>query len=478
MKILISWIGWIDFDRESNQVSSTSPNVDMHRVPELKGKFDKHILLSTENENNIDGIGHRKAMMLFSHLKKAYGKKCKFEIRFMDIKDPFDFNTIFPKVSGLLDELKEHELLINFSIGTTVMRIIWEILYQQKYYKIKLIFGREPGKTDKSKPQFQELNINTIYPGVQKLSLKKVSADFKPVLTSVLETIYARAAKVAKYDITMTITGPTGSGKESMAKFIHDNSGRAKKEFVPVNCASLGDELLESRLFGHKKGSFTGANADQIGFFKKADGGTIFLDEIGDISGKMQQSLLRVLQEGTIIPVGETREEKVNVRVICATNRDLKKEVEKSNFRADLYYRLTEAVITLPALNNYPLQEKKQIIDHFITQSEGEFGKKLFFASKVKDLLYTYSYPGNIRELEAIIKNIYIFNDDKVDFNEVKRLLSENDIASEPVKLNDVVRRHCYKVFLQYGSNYTKAAKALGIAKNTLKKYIGEMAEE
>jgi transcriptional regulator of acetoin/glycerol metabolism len=475
MKILISWIGWVDFDRNTNRLSKTSPNIDMHKAPELKGKFDKHILLSTENENNSDKTEHRKAMMLYSYLQKEYKNRCKFEIKFLNINDPFNFDIIYHKISALLDEVKEHELFINFSIGTTVMRIIWEILYQQKPYRIKLIFGREPGKTDKNKPQFQELLINTLYPGVQKPTFKAITDKFEPIITPVLENIYARAAKAAKYDIAITIMGATGSGKELMAKFIHNNSKRAGKEFIAVNCASLSDELLESRLFGHKKGSFTGATSDQTGFFKKADGGTIFLDEIGDISGKMQQSLLRVLQEGTIIPVGETKGKKVDVRVICATNKDLKKEVEKGNFRADLYYRLTEAIITLPSLNSFPDKEKQQIIDHFIRELQYKFDKKLFFGSKVKNLLYTYSYPGNIRELEANIKNIYIFNDNKVDYKETKLLLHENKIEDEPELLNEVVKRHCYKIYLQYGSNYSKASKVLGISINTLKKHIQEI---
>ena len=475
MKILISWIGWIDFDKTTHAISPTSPNVDMHKAPELKGLFDKHILLSTENKDATDRIEHRKAMKLFSHLNKTFKNQCKFDIRFMDIPDPFDFDTILPKTSGLLDELKDHELYINFSIGTTVMRIIWEILYQQKPYKIKLIFGREPGRTDQNKPQFQELSINTIYPGIQKPTLKNVSHKFKSVTPPTLEKIYAKAALAAQHEITVTIMGPTGAGKELMAKFIRDHSKRAGKEYIAVNCASLSDELLESRLFGHKKGSFTGAVADQEGFFEKADGGTIFLDEIGDISGKMQQSLLRVLQEGTVIPVGETKGKEVDVRVICATNKNLKKEVEKGNFRADLYYRLMEAVIKLPALNSYPIEEKKQIIDYFINKFEVEFQKKLFFGNKVKDLLYSYSYPGNIRELETIMKSIYVFNNEKIDFNELNSFLNENKIDDEPVILKEVIKRHAYKVYLQYERNLTKASKALGITVNTLKGYLKEM---
>jgi len=474
MKILISWIGWVDFDRDTNRVSKTSPNVDMHK--KINIKFDKHILLSSAKEG--DNPEHNKAILLRSHLDKEFRNKCTIQLRFLNINDPYDYNELYPKSEAILDDFKNDEIYINFSIGTTSMRIVWAFLTEAKNYNIRLIFGREPGQRKTNKQQFEQLVLKSLTPELHTIQTKTLDEKFEPKLTLSLQKIYERARKAASYDVKVLILGETGTGKEELARYIHKTSNRKEKTFVAVNCASIGDNLLESRLFGYKKGAFTGANKDQPGFFEIADGGTIFLDEIGDISSQMQQSLLRVIQEKKIIPVGDTQTKDVDVRILCATNKDLIHETNKGRFRADLFYRINEAELKLPALNQYPKAEKEEIIDYVIEKVGKAMDKKLVFGKKVRQLIYSYSYPGNIRELIALVRNIYIFNDEKVDLKEIELLFNERANTAPSVKLHDVVVHHIKNIYLLNNKNKTKTAAALGITINTLKKKLNESNED
>jgi two-component system, NtrC family, response regulator HydG len=198
-------------------------------------------------------------------------------------------------------------------------------------------------------------------------------------------------------DITVLITGESGAGKELVAQSIHRNSKRAMGPFKAINCGSLTETLLEARLFGHVKGAFTGASGAQSGLFEAANGGTIFLDEIGDMPLSLQGYLLRVLQERTILPVGSHTERKVDVRVVAATNKDLQREVKEGHFRQDLYYRLNEFSIRVPALREHP-SDIPLLVRHFLGPVEIEQGALAMPCN--------YHWPGNVRELKAIIKRL------------------------------------------------------------------------
>jgi len=216
---------------------------------------------------------------------------------------------------------------------------------------------------------------------------------------SPLNKVVDLAARVADCDISVHISGESGTGKELLGRAIHYASPRAGRAFVIENCGAMSDTLLESELFGHKRGSFTGAFEDRIGLFEQADGGTIFLDEIGDTSPAFQVKLLRVLQEGEIRPVGSSRSKKVDVRIISATNRELEDEVRQGRFRADLYYRLTQFVLPLP-----PLRERKMDIpliafDLLSTAAQGMGKDSAGFTPEALDCLTSYHWPGNVREL-------------------------------------------------------------------------------
>ena len=217
---------------------------------------------------------------------------------------------------------------------------------------------------------------------------------------SPLNAVVDMASRVAGCDIAVHISGESGTGKELLGRAIHYSSPRSGRAFVIENCGAMSDQLLESELFGHKRGSFTGAFEDRIGLFEQADGGTIFLDEIGDTSPSFQVKLLRVLQEGEIRPVGSSRSRKVDVRVLSATNRDLEEEVQQGRFRADLYYRLTQFVLPVP-----PLRERKMDIPliafDLLNASAESLGKDVAgFSPESLDCLSRYHWPGNVRELQ------------------------------------------------------------------------------
>ena len=219
-----------------------------------------------------------------------------------------------------------------------------------------------------------------------------------------MKTVFELAKKVARYDTTVLITGESGTGKELVARGIHQNSPRKDKAFVAINCGSLPEHLLESELFGHVKGAFTGADSVAKGLFREADGGTIFLDEIAELPLTMQVKLLRVLQEQEIRPVGASKSIKVNVRVLAATARDLEERVAAKLFREDLFYRLNVVRVRIP-----PLRERKEDIDHLCHHFIKKFNKSLqvpaqALSTGARRLLLSHDWPGNARELENVIQ--------------------------------------------------------------------------
>ena len=229
-----------------------------------------------------------------------------------------------------------------------------------------------------------------------------------------MQEIYRIITKVAMTDSTVLISGQSGTGKELIARAIHFNSPRRDKQFVPVDCAVLSENLLESELFGHIRGSFTGAVTTKPGLFEVADGGTVFLDEVGNISLAIQAKLLRVLQEREFTPVGGTKAKKVDIRLIAATNKDLEKMIKDETFREDLYYRLNIVPITLPSLKERQ-EDIPLLAVHFFKKYAEEMGKTIKgFTSEAMEKLMRYPWPGNVRELENVIERTVVMIDEEM----------------------------------------------------------------
>ena len=283
---------------------------------------------------------------------------------------------------------------------------------------------------------------------------------------------------ISDTESTILITGESGTGKELVANCIHQLSPRSDKPFVPVNCSAIPETLFESEMFGHKKGSFTGAITDKKGLFKEAEGGTLFLDEIGDLPLSTQAKLLRVLQDGTYRPVGASSQIKSNVRVLCATNKNLSEEVKKGNFREDLLYRINVVEIELPPLRNRK-GDIKILAEYFINQFSIKHNRKIKGASPdFFELLNNYSWPGNIRQLENIIERAVIMRkSDILDSSDI-RLPSNSDESSSlsipdtglPLaETIDKVELSLINQALQSTKgNYSKAASLLGITRQNL----------
>ena len=299
----------------------------------------------------------------------------------------------------------------------------------------------------------------------QRYEFENITAK-SPRMQQVIELIKV----VAQSNATVLITGESGTGKELVARSIHSQSYRRKKPFIAVNCAALPESLLESELFGHEKGSFTGAYAQKKGKFEVANRGTLFLDEVGDMSTNIQVHLLRVLEEKEFTRVGGNELVKTDVRVVTATNRDIKKAVTSGAFREDLYYRLNVVTIELP-----PLRERKEDIpllaQHFLEQFTVENQKKTIgFSPEATDFLLKYEWPGNVRELENAIERAVILT--KNSYIEVGDLAQDNPMlvhsALSGKSLNEVEKNHILDVLTRTNGNNSEAARILGITRMTL----------
>jgi len=281
--------------------------------------------------------------------------------------------------------------------------------------------------------------------------------------------------KAAASSATVLITGESGTGKELVARAIHYNSPRASAPFVPINCGGIPETLLESELFGYVKGSFTGAMETRAGFFQTAEGGTIFLDEISETSLSMQVKLLRVLQDKEVVMVGERRPQKVDVRIIAATNKDLQGLVNKGSFREDLFYRLNVIAIDVP-----PLREREEdillLVNHFAVKYAKESGKTTpGFSEDALKVLKSYYWPGNARELENIIQRLVIMSEgDIVDVADLPSLMRFSALSgiSPQRTLAAVEAEYILSVLASVDNNKTKAAEILGIDRKTLREKL------
>ncbi|MBN1788531.1 MAG: sigma-54-dependent Fis family transcriptional regulator [Sedimentisphaerales bacterium] len=297
-----------------------------------------------------------------------------------------------------------------------------------------------------------------------------------PAFGSILETINAVAAR----QCPMIISGETGAGKEMVARQIHLCSNRADKVFIPVDCTTLTGQLFESQLFGHVRGAFTGAVSDTLGFFRAADSGTIFLDEISEIPLDLQAKLLRVLQESTVTPVGSVKPHPIDVRVLCATNRNLKQLVEEAKFRADLYYRLNVVAVEVPPLRKRP-QDIIMLAEYFLARQADLYSEPYkTLSDQTKKLLVDYHWPGNVRELANVIERAYVLTETNVitpaalPTEILVAVPAENGAARLPT-LDEAQRKVIIQALDTTGGKRMAAAKILGLERRKLNRLMQKL---
>ncbi|HET9838254.1 MAG TPA: sigma-54 dependent transcriptional regulator [Candidatus Angelobacter sp.] len=285
--------------------------------------------------------------------------------------------------------------------------------------------------------------------------------------------VYRAVARVAPTEASVLIVGASGTGKELVARALHDHSARAHMPFVPVNCGALPENILESELFGHEKGAYTGADSSRPGLFEAAHGGTLFLDEISETKPGFQVNLLRAVQEQQIRRVGSHKYTPINVRILAASNRDLTKLMSEGKFREDLYYRLSVVVINLPTL-----EERREdiplLVQHFLKRSNKKSKRNIKITEAAVKVLTSYSWPGNVRELENLVERLAIFcTSGEIGVADVERerqIVRTNGVPEKtpPTTLEDMERQHILRVLQEHAGNKSKAARALGIERKTL----------
>ncbi|MFH2049582.1 MAG: sigma-54 dependent transcriptional regulator [bacterium] len=293
-----------------------------------------------------------------------------------------------------------------------------------------------------------------------------------------IRKVFHAIDKTSNTSATVLISGESGTGKELVARAIHYSSKRASASFVPVNCGGIPENLLESELFGHVKGAFTGAIETRAGFFLTADGGTIFLDEISETSIAMQIKLLRVLQDKEVCMVGDTRSSKVDVRILVATNRDLESLIKKGIFREDLFYRISVITITVP-----PLRKRKKdillLIRHFANKYSNELSKSVpRFTDDALEVLNNYYWPGNVRELENVIQRLIVMTDSNIiDVPDLPQMMRYSVMRKTGLNktVAEVEADHIKDVLDSVKGNKTKASEILGIDRKTLREKLKKL---
>jgi transcriptional regulator with PAS, ATPase and Fis domain len=369
-----------------------------------------------------------------------------------DLRSPVHFGDIYESASQLLESLPEQELAnlsILLSPGTPAMHAVWILLGKTRFPATFYQSSKEEGSQRVDIP----FEIAAEYiPPVKSLSAGQLqtlsntnppdNAAFKDIVTrsESMQTLIQRAQILAEHEVPVLIDGESGTGKELFARAIHNASSRADKPFIPVNCGAFPPELIDSMLFGHKKGAFTGAIADKPGYFEQANGGTLFLDEFGELEPAVQVRLLRVLQDKTFTRVGDTKEQASDFRLIAATNKNLIEEVADGNFREDLFYRVAVGVLHLPPLrerNGDLLFLAESLLDAMKTEYPLLESKNI--SPSGKNVIQQHRWPGNIRELKSTLLRAALWaSGDEVTGDDVQQALFKTAGKQEPIMGRDV----------------------------------------
>jgi two-component system, NtrC family, response regulator PilR len=424
-------------------------------------------------------------------------KQRQFDVVVTDLKMPGEVDGI-----ALLKAVKAGEVRYTAIPGATPSIVTPEIILVTAYATTDTaLAAMKLGAYDYLTKPFQVDEINAVIDrALEKRALVEANLSLRDQIAGrarlhnllgksrAMQNVFELIAKIHSARTSVLITGESGTGKELVARALHTEGARAKAAFVPVNCGAIPEELMESELFGHKRGAFTGAIADKPGLFQQADGGTLFLDEIGELSPGLQVKLLRALQEKKVKPVGAADESEVDARVIAATNRDLEAEVARGAFRADLYYRLHVIEVHLPALR-HRREDIPLLAEHFLRRFAMEHGRTLSISSEAMRKLESYDYPGNVRELENMIERAVALSSGPVigvsDLPEIKAPRAVAEPAEFPPEgidldrlLADIERTWVMRALERTGGVRKSAANLLGISFRSMRYRLTKLGIE
>lgn len=411
--------------------------------------------------------------------------------RHVELSSPIDYHDIYLSADSFLKNTMPDAILL--SPGTPTMQAVWVLLGKTKYPVRFFQSSEEAGVEEVQVPfdivaDFIPRNRSVGRLDAMAVGDVPIDSAFDDIITSSasVNELKAKATVLAGTELPCLIYGETGTGKELFSTAIHNASARRDGPFVAVNCGAIPAELIESQFFGHKKGAFTGAVGEHKGFFQQANGGTIFLDEFGELTSDVQVRLLRVLQDGQVTPVGAAGPEAVNVRVIAATNRDLLQEVAAGRFREDLFYRVAVGVLRLPPLRDRK-GDVKLLAEAFLRDLDGQIANNKKFSAKAIKVMLSHQWPGNVRELQATIVRAALWaTEDVLSDQDIERAMFAlpdrqscvlgRDIA-QGIDINEiigeVVRHYIPRALELVAGNKTRAAKLLGLNNyQTLDKWV------
>jgi transcriptional regulator with PAS, ATPase and Fis domain len=415
MKILIAWIGQNDID--ASNLSEKSDNLNLGPIGSaIKARpFEKVYLLSNYSSEKIKGVE--------SLLQRLSSGPLQVVTETVSLTSPTNFPEIWNAANYLVQRLAECDELkyatVHLSPGTNTMSSVW-VLLASSHNLPAIKTSRESGLEDETLPiEIYTNYVGDLVKGRSQILREALSSavnktskfDDITYQSTEMHNAIQRAKTIAPYDISVLIEGPTGTGKELFATAIQKASSRADKKFRVINCGAIPETLIDAELFGYMKGAFTGATEDTKGEFEKADGGTIFLDEVGELSPQAQVRLLRVLQEKKVRRIGSSEGEiSIDIRIISATNRDLREEIANGKFREDLYYRLSATTIAIPSLKARR-GDLQLLADAFVEQKSKELRREsITITASGRRALSKHTWPGNVRELELTIARAIIFS--------------------------------------------------------------------